>query len=272
MAFCSHCGAQMAEGAGFCGNCGKAQAPAGPPPPPPQAQYQQPAYQQPYAAAPAQKKTNWLLWIGGGIAAILLLVIVAVVGTGFFIAKKAKDAGFDTALMQRNPVLGAARMALAMNPEVDVVSMDEVKGELTIREKKTGKTITIKADDVKEGRISFTDNASGEKVEFGANVSAELPDWVPQYPGSKPQGAFSASGGKGGGGLVHFKVSDSVTKVYEFYQNEFSSRGYKVTQMGSAADGGMITGEDEANNRSVTATVGNSEGQTQVSITYTSKN
>lgn len=283
MPFCSHCGAQTQEGSAFCGNCGKSASAVPPaaapsaapvPPPPPQNAYAPPqgAYPQPQSAAsPAKKGPNWLLWIGGGLAAIVLLIIIAVVGVGFFVAKKAHDAGFDTALMQKNPVLGAARMALAMNPDVEVVRMDEDSGEITIREKKTGKVITMKAEDVKNGKITFTDESTGEQMTVGGNEAAQLPDWVPDYPGSKPQGAFSAKGGQGGSGLVHFKVSDPPDRVMKFYQDEMNGAGYKVTSPTSGSDGGMVVGEDEANRRTVTAIVGRSGSETQVSLTYATK-
>lgn len=268
MPFCSHCGAQTQEGAAFCGNCGTAAATTPPVAPavPPQA-----APPFPPQAASAKKGPNLFLWIGGGLAAILLLIILVVVGAGFFVAKKAHDMGVDSELMRRNPALGAARLALAMNPEVEIVRMDEEKGELTVREKKTGKVITMRAEDVKQGRISFTDESSGEQVTIGGEGEAELPDWVPDYPGSRPQGAISSKGGSGRGGLVHFQVSDSPERVIKYYRDELSGAGYKVTTPASGGDGGMVSGEDEASHRTVAVVVGRSGGQTQVSVTYSTR-
>jgi hypothetical protein len=281
MPFCSNCGAQVSEGAAFCGNCGQPaqaapppqQQPA-PPPVPPASAYAPPpgAYAQPPSAAPPAKKgPNWLLWIGGGIAALILLVVVAVAGAGFFIAKKARDAGFDSSLMQKNPVLGAARMALALNPEVEVVKVDEDSGELTIKEKKTGKVITMRAEDVKNGKISFTDESTGEQMTVGGQSEVQLPDWVPNYPGSKPEGLVASKGGQSNGGLVHFKVSDSPERVVKFYQDALTSAGYKVTTPTASGDGGMVVGEDEANRRTVSAMVGKSGSETDVSVTYGNK-
>jgi hypothetical protein len=262
----------MNDAAVFCGNCGKAAGEAAPQPPPFQQQAPPPAFppQQPYAAPPAKKGPNWLLWIGGGCAVIVLLAVLAVVGTGFFIAKKVKDVGVDSSLMEKNPVLGAARLALAMNPEVEVVKMDESTGELTIREKKTGKVITMHAEDIKNGKISFTDESTGEQVTVGGG-EVELPDWVPDYPGSKPQGAVAATGGQSNGGMVHFKTSDDAARVVKFYQEQLGQAGYQVTTPGTTPEGGIVSGQDEANRRNVTVIVGKSEGQTQVSVTYGNK-
>lgn len=271
MAFCSHCGSQMNDAAVFCGNCGKSAGEAAPPPPPFQQQAPPAGFppQQAYSAPPAKKGPNWLLWIGGGCAVIVLLVVLAVAGTGFFIAKKVKDVGVDSSLMERNPALGAARLALAMNPEVEVIKMDESTGELTIREKKTGKVITMNAEDIKNGKISFKDESTGEQLTVGGEV--QLPDWVPDYPGSKPQAAVAATGGRNDGGMAHFKIGDDPAKVMKFYQDQLTAAGFQVTTPTSSADGGMVSGQDDANNRNVTVMVGKGEGQTQVSVTYSKK-
>ncbi|MBI4893896.1 MAG: zinc-ribbon domain-containing protein [Acidobacteria bacterium] len=279
MPFCTNCGAQVPDESAFCSNCGAPSGQAAPPPPPPvneapppyQAAPAYPAPPQQFAQPPAKKGPNLWLWIGGGLAALFLLVILGMVGVGFFVAKKAHDAGFDTALMQKNPVLGAARMALALNPEVEVIKMNEETGELTIREKKSGKVLTMRAEDVKNGKISFTDETTGEELTVGGGA-AKLPGWVPNYPGSNPEGTVAARGGKTEGGMVHFKTNDSPAQVLKFYQDQFTSAGYKITSTATGADGGILAGEDEENNRSITATVGRSGSETQVSIAYSSKN
>jgi uncharacterized membrane protein len=72
MAFCSKCGAAIADGAAFCGKCGApANAPAGPPPPPP-------VTAQPSTAQPNQMSSNiaaLLAYILGLITGIIFLVI-----------------------------------------------------------------------------------------------------------------------------------------------------------------------------------------------------
>jgi hypothetical protein len=268
MAFCTNCGSQT-DG-GFCGNCGaRMEAPgaAAPSSPPAQA----PAY-----AAPAggKKKTSPIVWIAAVVIGLFLLIGIGVLGVGFFVAHKVKNAGLDTELMQKNPALAAAKMMAALNPEVEVVNVDESKGLLSIREKKTGKVITMNAEDIKNGKISFSDESTGEKVSFGADASAKLPAWVPDYPGSKPEGAFSASGKEGDGGLAHFKTSDAAPKVLAFYQDALKRAGYKITASladASAASGGMVAAEDAANKRSVMVTVNAGGEGTEVALTYGTK-
>jgi hypothetical protein len=270
MAFCTNCGAQVSGR--FCEKCGatiggEAPAPPAAPPPPAyqQPQYQQQAYSQPLPP-PAKKGTSPWVWILGGLALILVLGVISVVGMGFFIAKKAKDAGIDSSLAQTNPVLAAAKMMVALNPEVEVVKSDDSAGTITIREKKTGKTITMSAEDIKNGKISFTEEGSGETMTFGGG--GKLPSWVPSYPGSKPEGVFSATGGEGEGGSARFTTTDPAAKVVEFYQNALKSAGYKITTSTAGDSSGMVAGEDQTNNRTVMATIGAEAGETNVVLTY----
>jgi len=223
----------------------------------------------------AKRKAGPLIWILGGIGAIFLLIVILVAGAGLFIAHKAKTAGFDTELAQRNPTLAAAKVMAAMNPNVEIVSMDEDRGTLTLREKKTGKTVTINANDMKEGKLTFSDESTGQHVTFGADSAAKLPDWVPSYPGSKPEGTFSASGNEGESGMAHFETSDAGSKVLDFYQDKLKDAGFKITSTfnGDSGDsrGGIVTAEDAANRRNVMVTVRSTANGTEVALTYGTK-
>ncbi|WP_321477230.1 hypothetical protein [uncultured Paludibaculum sp.] len=293
MAFCTSCGTPV-EGS-FCQKCGQpvakpapapAQAPAGfgqQAPPQPAAGFGQQPPQQPVAGfgqqapppAGTKKKMGPLGWVLIGLAGFFLLIGALVVGAGFFVAHKVKNAGIDSELASKNPALAAAKLMVSLNPEVEVVKVDDEQGVLTIREKKTGKTITMNADDVKNGRITFSDDSTGEKVQFGAGAEVKLPSWVPEYPGSKPEGTMAATGRNGGGGMVHFTTSDSVAKVLSFYQDELKSAGFKITSNinGDSGDskGGLITAENSDSRHTVMVTVGSSDNGTQVAITYGSK-
>lgn len=289
MTFCTGCGTPV-EG-NFCQKCGQAvaqasQAPAGfgqpaaPPPPAGFAQQQAPppaGFGQQPAPPPmgAKKGIGTLGWVLIGLGGFCLLIGVLVVGAGFFVASKVKNAGFDSELAQKNPALAAAKVMASLNPDVEVVRVDDEKGILTIREKKTGKTITMSADEVKNGKITFSDDSSGDKVSFGAGTDVKLPSWIPEYPGSKPEGTIAASGNHGEGGMAHFTTSDSVSKVLGFYQDELKSAGFKITSnvTGDSGDskGGLVTAENTDSKHTVMVTVGTSDKGTEVAITYGSK-
>jgi len=204
------------------------------------------------------------------------LIGILVVGAGFFVANRVKHAGFDSALAQKNPALAAAKVMASLNPDVEVVNVDEDRGLLTIKDRMTGKVITMNADGVKNGRLTFSDESTGQKVTLGANAAAQLPAWLPSYPGSKPEGTFSASGGDGEGGMAHFKTTDAGTKVLDYYQDALKSAGFKITSTFSgnsaSSNGGVVTAEDAANRRTVMVTVSSSSGDgTDVALTYGTK-
>lgn len=268
MTFCTNCGEPA--NANFCEKCG---APVSAAVAPASAPVAQPRPIGPAALQPGVKKpTSPLVWILGGVAVFFVLIVILFVGAGLFVAKKVTDSGVDTALLQRNPVLAAAKMAVALNPDVEVVDTDEDKGVLTIREKSTGKTITMNAEDIKNGKLSFSDDETGGKVSIGVDDAAKLPEWVPAYPGSKPEGTFSATGGDGEGGMAHFKTSDAGPKVLAFYQDALKKAGYKITAtmsgVGGEGSGGMIAGENAATKKSVMVTLSSSSEGTDVAVTY----
>jgi hypothetical protein len=232
-----------------------------------------PVAQMPGAAKP---KTSPVVWILAAVVGLFVLVGILIFGAGLFVAYKAKNAGFDSALAQKNPALAAAKVMASLNPDVEVVSVDEDKGLLTIKDKKTGKVITVNADNVKNGRMTISDESTGEKFSFNSNGALQLPAWLPSYPGSKPEGTFSASGKGNEGGMAHFKTSDAGPKVLAFYQDALKSAGFKITSTfsGDSGDskGSMVTAEDTGNGRTVMVTVSSSGGDgTDVSLTYGTK-
>jgi hypothetical protein len=271
MAFCTSCGANV-TGA-FCNQCGtpaRAQAPASPAGPPAAA----PVLAQPPAGAvPAARKTSPIVWILLIVGGLFVLGIVGVVGTGFFLVHKAKQAGLDTDLMQRNPALAAAKLMVAANPDLSEVSHDDRAGTITVRDNKTGKVSTLNFEDIKNGRIKFSGTDEDGKtatVEFGATGS-KLPSWIPEYPGSKSQATFAVKAGSsdgGEGGNFTFTTRDSASKVLSFYQDKAKELGMKVNLTTTGNEGGMIVASDETNERSLTIIIGESSGETTVNVTY----
>lgn len=267
MPFCTTCGSSV-EGK-FCIKCG---TPVGAPAAaPPVATYR--AAAQPVAApqpvAP-RKKTSPLVWILVAVVGLFLLLGIAVIGGGFFLVHKAKQAGLDPALWEKNPGLAATKLLTAANPDVQVLRIDEGKGLVTLKDKKTGKIVTLDFDAIKEGRISFQDEATGESVTLGGGSAVKIPAWVPSYPGSKPEGTFSAQGGEGQGGMFAFKTGDGPKKVLDWYQQSLEGAGFKVEANASGETGGIITAEDTSK-RSVMVTTGGEGGETGVQVTYSQK-
>ncbi|HTS65598.1 MAG TPA: zinc ribbon domain-containing protein [Candidatus Acidoferrales bacterium] len=273
MAFCTSCGAQV-RGA-FCEQCGTPAAgaaapqPQTPPPITPQMTPPQMAPPSPVvaAAAPAPRKTSPIVWILVAVGAIFVLCIVGVIGVGMYVAHLA-----------RNPGVALARLITAANPDAEVVSTDNRANTITIRNRKTGEEVTMSFDDVKNGRFKMSAiGKHGEvaNVEIGGGPG-KMPSWVPEYPGSKVQGNFTAQGddgtGRGAGGIVTFESSDPPSKVMDYYEDKVKSMSMKVTSTFAGTDGGIMIAADPDDKRTLQVTVGkSSDGGSTIGLTFGEK-
>jgi hypothetical protein len=172
--------------------------------------------------APVQgKKSNALLWVLLGVGGFFVLVIVALVGVGFFVVHKAKEAGFDR----------------------------------------------IHIEDGKKGK--FEVKSADGSVQFGGE--AKIPAWLPDYPGSNPENAFSAQGNNGRTGTFVFKTGDSPDHVAQFYREQLESSGLKVASVVNAGESQIVTAADSDKHRTVNVVVAKDGSETSVNITYATK-
>lgn len=286
MAFCTKCGAEV-QGP-FCGNCGTpiasgapvASAPGPTPPLPPTAPASVPPASVPAAAA----KTSPLVWVLAGCGS---LIVIAALVFGV-IAYKARQFVHSA---HGNPAYAVAKLIAEANPDIEIISTDEGRGTMTVRNKKTGETVTINMQDAQKGKFVFEQN--GKKAEINAhgagdNGSLEIkssegtvkfgtgdktPDWVPVYSGVTPQGVFSAQSPKGMTGSFRFTTNDSIDQITNFYEGALKNGGLKVTtnstQQNGATAFAIISGEDTATKRKVVVTASPSGSTTSVGVTYT---
>jgi len=240
---------------------------------------------QPYPQ-PSQK-SNALKWILIGVGLFFLVGALTIAGLGFFVVHKVKEAGLDPDLIKRNPGLAVAKLAVASNPNLEIVSADEGRQQITIRDKEIGKTMTMSFDEAKKGNFTFKEDGKEAVTVSGSNGTVEMksaegtlkiggnvrvPTWVPDYPGSDPQGAFSSQSKDGEAGTFAYKTKDASGKVVKFYQDQLQSSGMKLTsnitsQNGDAA-AGVLVAEDPASKHSITVVVGQDGSGTSVSVTY----
>ncbi len=270
MAFCTNCGAQV-TGA-FCKQCGTP-ASAASAAPAPVFTAQPAASAAPVAGAvPVKRKTSPLVWVLVIILGLFVLGAIGVVGTGLFLVHKVRQAGFDPELMRQNPGLAITKMIAKANPDVDVLSTDEGAGKITVRDKKTGKVVTMTFDDAKNGKFSFSaqgDDGKTASMEFGAGAD-KLPSWIPAYPGAKVEGTFAVNGdnGQGTGGSFGFSTSDAPAKVMSFYQDKCKELGINIKMTTTTDKGGMIMAADEGESRTLQVIVGSESGATKVQVIY----
>jgi hypothetical protein len=246
---------------------------------------------------PPAKKSNVLTYVLIGCGTFVILGVLAFAVGGYFVWNKAKEMGLDPELMQKQPTLAAAKIMVAMNPEIELVSVDEAKGLITIKDKKTGETVTINLEDAQKGKVVFkkdggdevsiegkSDGASGSLevktkdgvAKFGSAAAAEgLPEWFPAYPGAKVQGNYSSQGKDGYSGGFQFMTQDPVESVVKFYEDSLRQAGFKMTSSLSKQDAkvtaGLASGEDAAAKRTAFINAAATDDGTQVSVVLTSK-
>jgi len=249
MAFCTSCGATV-QGA-FCQQCGTpssaAAAQAAPPPAGP-------------PAVALKRKTSVVVWILLAVAGVFVLCIVGLLVAGLYVA--------------RNPGVAMAKLITAANPDAEVLSTDLGSQTIRIRDRRTGKEVTLSFDDVKRGRLKFSatgDNGEVANLEIGGG-EGKLPSWVPTYPGARAQGNLTASGADGGevgeGGVVTFTTPDPPSKVIAFYDAKCKEMGLSVNVSQLSDTGGLIVGADEGDRRKLHVMVGGGSGDTTITVTY----
>jgi hypothetical protein len=143
-----------------------------------------------------------------------------------------------------------------------------------IRDRRTGKEVTLSFDDVKKGRLKFSatgDNGEVANLEIGGG-EGKMPAWVPAYPGARAQGNMTASGadagGVGEGGVVTFTTPDPPSKVTDFYDAKCKEMGMSVNLSQISDTGGMIIGADEGKQRTLHVLVAGGSGDTTITVTY----
>jgi hypothetical protein len=238
---------------------------------------------QPQQMGQQKKGLGVWAWVAIGCVGLLVLGSLAVGGVVWYGARKVKS-------MAESPT-AAIEMMAALNPDIEVVDRDTDAGTVTIRDKKTGKTMTVDMEDIKEGRIDFTTDegtasfsvdqeagtmevrgADGAVAQFGG--STQLPGWVPSYPGATSEGVYSAQDATSESGSFTLSTTDSLDDVFAYFRGELQSGGYEVTEnrySGPQGDGAMLVGEMEDGSRTVTLTLQAAEGKTQVVGGYTQK-
>ncbi len=250
------------------------------------------ATQQP-PGQPAKKGSKVLIGIVVGCGALIIIGIIIVVVGGFFVWNKAKQAGLDPDLLQKKPALAVAKMMVAANPDVELVSVDDEKGVITVKDRKTGETLTVDLDESQQGRLVFKQEGKGEvtieakgdeskgsievktpegTAKFGSGSLDRLPDWLPAYPGVQPEGSYSARTGEGESGGFHFTTKDSPEKVISFYEDSLKHAGLTVTtnilHTNGKATGGMATAETSNKKRTAYINVFTAEEGTQATVVF----
>ncbi len=237
------------------------------------------------AAPPAKKGTSALVWILAGCGGLIVIIGLIFAGVTYFAYHKVK--GFAE-VAKKNPALAAAKLIVAANPDVEIVSEDDGAGTITVRNKKTGEEITMNAQDIKNGRLKFK-NEKGEEVTFegsgkpgqegfriqskkgsmtfGAGEGEAPPSWVPTYPGAKTIATSREKTDEGLTGTFSFQTADPVDAVAAHFEKELKAKGFEVNR---ATMAGMsnLSGKGDGGSRTVNVTVIRLGEATQVTVEY----
>ena len=101
-------------------------------------------------------------------------------------------------------------------------------------------------------------------VEHRRITAAEVPAWVPAYPGSAPQGNYASTNSYEASGGFNFKSADPPPKIAGHYKAALKNEGFSV----SAAGDMMISADAPTNRRSIIVTLVPSGGETVVRVVY----
>lgn len=238
---------------------------------------------------PPQKKSNVVVWVLAGCGTFIVVGVIAVMLLSYFVWNKAKE-------FEKNPAFAIAKMMVSANPDVELVSEDEEKGLLTIRDKKTGETVTVNLEEVQEGKLSFkkdgkdevTLEAKGDEskgsfevksaegtAKFGSGSVDKLPDWLPAYPDTKTEGSYSAQTRDGETGGFHFLTKDTPNKVISFYEEGLKQAGLTVNtnimQQNGKTTGGMAAAEDSNKKRTAYINAVAGDEGTWVNVAFSMK-
>jgi hypothetical protein len=241
-------------------------------------------------APPVKKGMSPLAWIGIGCVVILILCGIALSIMGYF-AKRALDK------VSKNPTMAAAELMVKANPDLDLVSADEAHSTITVRNKKTGETVTINADDAQHGKWSVKtdkgtatfDASSGQGVNIqstdekgqkssitygGTGAPQNLPSWLPVYPGGTTQGNLDSTTSEGRTVAFTVTTTDASTKVIDYYDSQLTGAGLKVeknTYTANGTTGGTVAGKSADGKREASVMVSTNNGSTQAVVTCTEK-
>lgn len=174
-----------------------------------------------------------LAWVGIGCGTF---VIIGIIGAVFAVGwLKGKVDNFA-----KNPDKAAAELLVKVNPDLEMVSQDDKKGEMTIRTKK-GEVVTLSYKDIAKGKITVT-GADGSVSQLGGADISKVPSWVPQAPGlSDTYGAFHQETPKEITGAYSAKTTTSPEDLEEFFKTEAGKLGLTSSSRSSFSANGAET-------------------------------
>jgi len=227
-------------------------------------------------------------WFGIGCAGLLVLVLVVVFALGFFAVRKVKEVAGD--IENSSPEMVAARLMIKAQPDIEEVSEDADAGTITIREKKSGKEITVNLKELSEGHFVFdTDEghveiSAGEgdgggvtissekgKMVLGKGVEGSCPDWLPIPEGLKARGQYMMDDEGGRKGALTLEGELDASKIEAFYEKKLKDDGFEVQKNSFSHEKQSMTvlqAENKEKGHTLTVTIVEDENGPAATVAY----
>ncbi len=232
-----------------------------------------------------KKGLSPLAWIGIGCGGLLLIAIVVFSIGGYFAVKTASEFVGD------NPAAAAAEAMVGLNPELELVESDRDAGTITIREKSTGKEITVNYSQLERGELVFEDG-TGEEVRIQGNASGdggpisitgsegtfsmgisgaavEVPSWLGEYPGTKTEvGGYSATSNGKRSGIYSFATNDAAAAL-SYYEGRLQALGLDVNRSSFSGGGDTVESiQGRSDEYQISASATSSPEGVRMTVTY----
>jgi hypothetical protein len=245
----------------------------------------------PPPAAP-KKGLGPLGWIAIGCGVIVVIVFIVMGGLAYLFKTKVADP------FSKNPGMAAAKLMIQASPDHELVKEDDDAQTLTIRDKKTGETMTWSLDDIKNGKFRVSSQGKGtatfdlgkegatikvqddkgkeSTIVTGAGAPKDLPAWLPVYPGATVEGGVSTSSGEGSSQTFGITTADSADRVLAFYQDKLKNNGLTIqpattVALGGQVSTGIVIADSPDKTRHVQVMVTTADNKTKASISYEEK-
>ncbi len=119
--------------------------------------------------------------------------------------------------------------------------------------------------------MTIKDTTGKESVEINSNgggVPANLPDFVPVYPGAKVTSSVVGNGNNGNGGMIIEQTNASISDVIAFYKQKSAASGFVEAMNMNTGGTTMFTATSSDKKKSINVVASTSNGSTQAQITW----
>ena len=249
----------------------------------------------PNPTPPAKKGMSPLAIVLIVLGCLVVVGGLVIAGAGWYVYHKVKEVAGSEEIWKTNPAFAAAKLALSMNPEIEVVDYDEDAGTIKVRNKKTGEELNVDLSQAQSGNFSWS-NSAGEKASVsvggaggaitgtaqgaggtgsfqlgGSEVSAP-PEGVPGCDGCTYKGVMSGTSAAGEhGGSISFTSPSAPADVVKEYTAKLQAAGFGDINTMNIGGAQIVTGKKDASAVTMNAMPGPNGQGAAGNITYSLK-